>query len=412
MDTSFDLIKDASDLKNTSMKVGKTSVRRIGPNRDVADSDAQEKFSQGDIEYRWSLSNQTYQSLKDSYVAIDVELTKANGDLLEDADDIAFARGTSSCLFESAVLYLNDVEISRCEYHPEVSAFYYRSKRSGYWLDNKGQGSDNWSADFEIRKAISLETKQTELTYQPPMQFWHNDIYSVAGRYRLVITPSNQYKTRAVESLATKVAGADYRFRVKSAHLYLSTVNGPPINDDSYLIDYSEIAMQPQTLSSAEFHSKTFTVPQSTFSIGLAHQDILVGNDTRVPPTLYQALGNKQNNVSSLLIQYSNMSYPESGSVNMSSVNDVDKRGKVYQDTMLTNMNSECESKQNWDDGGMYVNARFIKDATDLSNIVRIDETIVDGAENIRLLCFSEYSKVAQLTIQNGVVVNVEVSNS
>lgn len=415
----FNLIKSSDQLEMSQLRAGNTKYRKIGANRDVVDTlTTNNKFSQGDIIFNWSLSSQTYMDPRKTYISIDTLLTDGtNSEALLSGEGIGYANGAAGNLFESATLYLNDIEVMRNEYCGEVHALGKRQSKSGYWLDNYGNSIESFGASLADRVAYSEANKGKTLALHLGSVF-DSSKYLIAGRYRLVLTSSNQYKKRAVQSSVAKEPRAtdgtanDYDLKVKSCDLYVNEITGPRMNDGDYLIDYSEIQLQPQQLSSSNTSSKTFTVPQSTYRITVANQEQAAGTTTVFPPSLYKCATDKQDGITSLLIQYSDMSYPDGGAVDASSINTIERRQKVYVDTQHACMNMDPESLENWSERGQYISARFLKDATDLSTLVRVDQTLSAGGANVQQLLFCEYSKVARVTIRNGVVVNVEVTNA
>lgn len=414
---SFDLITSSDQLESAQLKAGNNKYLKIATNRSVQDSLENNKvFSQGDIEFRFSLSSQSYADFKNSYIEIGTLLTKGNDaeDLLLNADNIAYAPKAASNLFESATLYLNDTEISRVEYQAEVSALKSRQSLSGYRNDTCFEEF----APFATRQAFSEGKKGRTLYYKPPMGLFDNDKLLVAGSYKLVLSPSNQYKKRAVQSTGaakeprvSSTVPNDYDFKVVNMNMFVNTIMGPRLDDAQYLIDYNEIQLQPQNLSSSNTQSKAFTVPQSTYGIHIAHQEQSAGTSTLYPPSLFVTAGDKQNTISQFLVQYSNLSYPDSGSLNAELATS-DNLSRVYRDTGIVSRNPDPESQDQYASRGAYYSTRMIKDATDFSTNVRLEETFTGGASSVRVLCASQHSKVCEVTVQNGVVVNINVSNS
>lgn len=100
---------------------------------------------------------------------------------------------------------------------------------------------------------------------------------------------SSVYQKRAIESLiADKDPATDFKFQVNSMYMYCCTVDGPRVDDATYLLDLSEVRCQTDKVDNASFGQKNFTVSPSTVGLTVAYQDLRAGTDTRISASKFK----------------------------------------------------------------------------------------------------------------------------
>ena len=83
-----------------------------------------------------------------------MKVSKANGDVLNDVDDIAPVYGFASSLFQNAEFQMSGKTISRVgDFMPQVDALQTRMNNSKSWLESVGASTNFWSADFKHRQS-------------------------------------------------------------------------------------------------------------------------------------------------------------------------------------------------------------------------------------------------------------------
>jgi len=265
------------------------------------------------------------------------------------------------------------------------------------------------------------ELKQFQFILKPPLGIFRSKKYIPGGtRFSLRLTPSTNYRLRAVQSSGTSKVPRengnenDYDFKVLGQQLLVSLIRGPEMQDGSFLMDYASYNMQPKLLKNVLNQQGTFTVPQSTYQLAVANAASTVS--TLYPPSVFIAPDNKQKSITSLNVEYSNLKYPNSGVIDASfnEITGVDKRTRVYADTYLTMQNEDPEKFEYWsDDYGQYVAFSVMKNPTDFSSIVTVNQSLENTpADDMRMLLFSVNSRVALVKYQNGRVVDVQVTDA
>jgi hypothetical protein len=150
----FDIPEKKEDLSSSNSGVSNMYYDQIQALRSITDSDTdQNRFGDGSIDLRWRMSAGSYWIPNRSFLKIRVSLTKADGTQLEEGDNIAPAMGCASCLFNKMSFKINNRTVSEIsEQIPQIDALYKRLYNSGYWLDNYGQSTNFYSADFRNRQ--------------------------------------------------------------------------------------------------------------------------------------------------------------------------------------------------------------------------------------------------------------------
>jgi hypothetical protein len=268
-----------------------------------------------------------------------------------------------------------------------------------------------------VRAWDGLKASEFELIWTPPLSIFKlGHPLPPNGNYSLILNPQPDsiYKSLAVETVATKTAGADFQFEIQSMFLYVKTIEGERVENLTYLLDLEPIRCISDKIISADMNQRQFDVPPSTYALTIAYQDEKASSDnTTFSASRFKVDNNLQNSLTRFYIQYAGLQLPQP---------DADPRhgGEVvqlqqrYAETML---NSGMwfdpisgESFKEWLDLGMLLHFAFPKDGTDHSTRCVVDQQFSDaGITAGRILLFAHYREVGIVKIENSRVVDVSV---
>lgn len=146
----FDLDTDVLQVVGRTEAISKNNYQQVAPNRPVN----KDSFSDGSIEYRFKTNGTRYWIPSRSYIRMRVKVTKPNGDVLNDVDDVAPVYGFASSLFQNAEFQMSGKTISRVgDFMPQIDALQTRMNNSKSWMESVGASTNFWSADFKHRQS-------------------------------------------------------------------------------------------------------------------------------------------------------------------------------------------------------------------------------------------------------------------
>ena len=267
---------------------------------------------------------------------------------------------------------------------------------------------------------VSERIKSKQILFQPalPIVQKKQKTYLPAGQYELRCTPNANWRTSMVQStsaVGARVVDTNYSIAISNMRLHVPVITGPRLNDTVYLIDYCGLNCQPQNLSaSTSTQEKQFSVTTSTKTLGVAWQSQSAGTNTLYPPSLFTMANDAQNSVNNLLITYAGQSYPSSGLLETGKDSTAlsDYRNVMYAQAYDCSGNDNPESKADWSTRGNFGVASFLKDASSEATDVIVRQSFSTAPTSGRVLLFSEYRRVAQVTINSGRVTSVQVENA
>lgn len=284
--------------------------------------------------------------------------------------------------------------------------------------------------DLQLSDPITSENptqesrQEQETLWQPPLPIFDLKHALPAGEYSLEVTPKslNDF-TRVVESWASsKTFDTDYRFEVLHWHFYVATIQGPRVDDISYLIDMENVnCVSRQVLSNND--QRVVDVSPSTSAVTIAFQDNRALTDSRYSLSKFKAYDNLgeeevQNSVTSLYIQYGGQTIPQPHA---------DPRFNSTQDFMTHRYletqlalganydHGGTESILDWKSQGPYYHFQTLKDGLDRSTRLTLDTQFnFPGAfpNNLNALIFDHYSSVAAITVSGGRISSVAVEKA
>jgi hypothetical protein len=148
MTSVFDLKTSVEELSSANQGTSRLQFDEHAPTRDVTGKN----FSNGAISFKWENSGQKWSMMSKSYMKTRMELTKADGSMLEIADGIAPNMDLMPNLFQSCEFRIQDKPISKvADFLPQVDALEIRLTKSKSWLDSVGVASEFWQSKQSLR---------------------------------------------------------------------------------------------------------------------------------------------------------------------------------------------------------------------------------------------------------------------
>lgn len=260
-----------------------------------------------------------------------------------------------------------------------------------------------------------------ELIWQPPLSIFKVPHGMPSGSYELVLTPHSLavYKKRAIESLAADLtAGTDFDFVVDDMYLYLSTVEGPSVDNLSYFMSLEETRCQATQISTGGgLQQKNYDVSPAAYALTVAFQNTDL-SDTRKSSSKFKftapnaTVPSGELDLARFYIQYNGENKPSpDADVQYNSPNA--RIASRYAESLLfSGSYFDCgggESLNDWIDRGMYMYYSYPKDGSSESTRVNVNyeftTAVADGLANV--LLFDHYKVMVLISIVNGRVVDV-----
>lgn len=291
------------------------------------------------------------------------------------------------------------------------------------------------SADTEARNL-----KEFELCWTPCLSLFKLQHAMPAGTYTLVLNPfpASVYQLQAIESrnninFLTSVANpalkseADInkvRFNVVDMYFYCNTVDGPRADNLSYLLDLNQTTCQQESIKTASFAQRNYDISPSTYALTVAFQDGRCNNDPRVPSSIFKCFSttfepDKELSLERMYISYSGQQRPSPDADPSFSVG-VDRTVQRYVDTMIENGSyfdsGGAESIQEFHKRGSYYYFSWARDGTDRSTRASVfsgfSNLLGTAKENANCLLFTHSKQVGKITVQDGLVIDVQVEEA
>jgi hypothetical protein len=285
------------------------------------------------------------------------------------------------------------------------------------------------------RKNEARKAGEFELTWTPAiLSLFKIDHAMPTGRYELVLNPqtSNTFQKRAIQSIiADKVPTlgstvGDFKFDVVDFYMYTSVVDGPRVDDMTYLLDLNQTRCQSEKIDNTSFGQKNMDVSPSTSALTVAYQDLRSGQDTRVSPSIfksYDAALNTQADVSEelkldrLFINFAGVNRPQPDASPFFR-SGVDNTVQRYVDSQINSGamhdTGGTETIQEFHQRGSYYHLAWPRDGADRSTRVSVHQGFQTGADvsNLRLLLFDHSKQVARIRVENSRVVDVQLEDA
>ena len=275
-----------------------------------------------------------------------------------------------------------------------------------------------------------------ELIWQPPLSIFKVEKALPCGDYELVLNPQTyqSFQKRAIESIlgqvtlegAPKNGGTVAQIRVNMVDMFLecAMVDGPRVDDITYLLDLEQTRCQSDVVNNTSFAQKNFDVSPSTYALTVAYQDSRVGEHTALSPAKFKSYESgltpaaaQELKLTRMFINYAGQDLPapdadprfEAG-VDFTTQRYVESQlsSGAYHDT------GGVESLSEWHERGAYYHFKIPRDSTDRSTRVSCHQGFDAGAivTDMRVLLFDHSRQVCMVQIQDGRVTNVELEDA
>ena len=282
----------------------------------------------------------------------------------------------------------------------------------------------------------SRRVGEFELIWQPPLSIFKVDKALPCGDYELVLNPQTyqSFQKRAIESLlgaisidgAPKTGGLATQIRASVVDMYLqcAMVDGPRVDDITYLLDLEQTRCQADIVNNTSFGQKNFDVSPSTYALTVAYQDRRVGEHTALSPAKFRSYEAgltpstpQELALTRMFLNYAgqNLPAPDADPLFVAGVDNTTQR---YVESQLASGGFHdtggVESLTEFHDRGSYYHFRIPRDATDRSTRVSCHQGFASTADvaNMRILLFDHSKQVCMVRIQDGRVVSVELEDA
>ena len=389
------------------------------------------QFTQGVIDFDFSVGSNTVFIPSKSYFRISVELQKVDGTAFTDASDVAFANFCPGNLFDNCFFYAGGQNVSSCiNYGPQAHALAYRLRKSGAWMNSIGKDAYGICADLTTRSRMvrpetaeekkstaygqtpsrdAVNTCKRYFMYQPPIGIMEHSKPMGAGSYRFQFNPASNFEKACLEQ------GTDsnlYKVAVFNMELYICEEKMEISPTGSDVLNLLEHQVQSKKLS--ESASLDFTVPPSTKAITIFVQSATAGINTQYPPSKFK--GSTGAKLRNLQLTFANTTKPPTNWESMSG-NKTEGLQQRYLDTQIESgqafSSGGCETMADWLKNGEVFHYTFVRDSNDRSTQVQLsahwDRDITASTDNIFVV--SHYTRSIQIDVENGYVAQVQSLN-
>jgi len=282
----------------------------------------------------------------------------------------------------------------------------------------------------------SRQVGSFELIWQPPLSIFKVEKALPCGDYEMVLNPQTfqTFQKRAIESIlgaasidsAPSSGGLSTQVKcdIVDMFMYCAMVDGPRVDDLTYLLDLTQTRCQAQVINNSSFGQKNFDVSPSTYALTTAYQDARIGENTALSPAKFRSYENvatpatpQELKLTRAYLNYAGQNLP-APDADPSFVAGEDFTTQRYADSQLYSGAyydaGGCETIQEWHERGAYYHYKIPRDATDRSTRVTVHQGFQAGTdiEHMRVLLFDHSMQVCRVSIQDGRVTNVELEDA
>jgi len=275
----------------------------------------------------------------------------------------------------------------------------------------------------------ALRKNEIECIWKPTLSLFDiNHPMPMNCSYEMTLNPhtSETIQRRIVQSLTNKVPGTDFKVSFDQVYLYLAEVDGPPLEDSSFLLELDEMTMQTEHIDSVSFSQKNFDVSPSTKAITVFYQDERGNSGTQISDSLFRSYANalsgavlkvdaltEEQKLRRFYLHYAGQKFPQvdwdpqyTGSKNHLTqlyIETLGASGSIFD-------NGGAETFQEWLERGLYLHFQTPRHGSDRSTRCSVHNEFQAGAgkDNLRLAVVSHYTQVFQVQIKSGRVVGVK----
>ncbi len=286
------------------------------------------------------------------------------------------------------------------------------------------------NADFQREDTVdspqARSASEFELCWKPPLSLFNVDHAMPAGEYELIMNPqsSSIFKTSAIESsgVTSKTGGTgnDFELAIQNMYMYVHTVDGPRVENQTYLLDLKNTSCMADSIDNVSFAQKNFEVPPSTYALTVAYQDARVNSHTAVSASKFKSanagltLLSEEQKLNRFYLAYAGKNMPSPDADPSFDVT-TDRTTQRYLDSIIGSgtyfSEGGAETLAEWHERGSYYYFPTPKDGSDTSTRVSVHSGFAAGTDvaNLRVLLFAHSRSTAQITVESGRVVSVEV---
>jgi hypothetical protein len=286
----------------------------------------------------------------------------------------------------------------------------------------------------EINKARKVQF--FEMTWCPPLSIFKVGHALPSGKYELVLNPqtASVYQKYAIEALlgggdkvpniATPLApspGSNFIFNIVDMYMYVNTVEGPRVDDITYLLDLEQTRCQSESIDTTSFQQKNFDVSPSTYALTVAYQDLRAGTNAQVSSTKFKSYNaaltvSQELKLNRFFINYAGQNLPApDADPEFSAVKDYTTQryveSQIYSGAYFDTGGGE--ELDEYHERGSYYYFSWPRDGTDRSTRVNVHQQFnAADVVNMRVLLFDHAKQVARVRIQDGRIVDLQLEDA
>jgi len=272
-----------------------------------------------------------------------------------------------------------------------------------------------------LSQDLPRAAKDIELLWQPPISFFNIPHYLPPNaRYRLTLTPNQNYKVACVESVVSKTVGAaaiNYDVLVNQANLYIRTYRGDSYDAGNFLLDLTSINVQSELVPSNNLTQKNFDVSPSTTHLIVAYQQSGAGSDIKYSASKFLMDPRNINvnmDVTRFFLNFAGKNYPQPD-LDASFVDGKDYYTWAYMQAVIGGgMYPDVggsETYEQWKQKGPLFIYAVNRDGRSQATRVQVNQSFVNALATRNLLLINVFKQVCKVSIANAKVQMVELSD-
>jgi hypothetical protein len=261
--------------------------------------------------------------------------------------------------------------------------------------------------------------KKTDPTYMGIEVLWRPNLgfnqlpYAIPmiGDWKFELTPDSGFKTKVIESLASKTPDTDYKFEIENIWLEVPTLKTARISNKHLALDMNEIKCIPRPITNSS-GIEQINIPSSTRAITIAFCDTRAGSVTNIPVNKFRLDGNDELNLTNLKIKYCGQYIPKDDyDLSYNSTTYVNYLKRAYDNTVVYTGKSfgDPESFIDWIERGLFLHYPIEKDISTKCTNLEVKYSFSSLPSNSQMLVFCHTVKVAEYTIQSENVTGISI---
>ncbi len=268
-----------------------------------------------------------------------------------------------------------------------------------------------------FRKKQLPRANSIELIWKPCLGFWDLNQWLPSGAYNMKLTPHPKtvFQRYVIESNRNLTVDTDFKVEISNLLLYIYKGTGEPIKGGSIKLNYEEIRLQMQSLTTTSLNQKTFVINPNAHALTLAYQDNSAGEDTRFSRSKFKIRNEEEKAISRFYLRKGGYELPTPKP-------DPDLRsgatqfiGQIYAENLFYSMNyynaGGQETIEKWLDRGLYYHYQFEEGSDD--DRVYVSQQFLglpnnnSFTTNPNILLFDHYYRECVLEVRDGQIYKV-----